>query len=271
MQKRSILLNGLAVLGAVVAVLFIAAEPHEYLPGSEKEIEIPREHWSFNGVFGKFEQADVKRGFQVYKDVCSACHSMNLMSYRNLTQIGFSDDEVKEIAASVQVTDGPNEAGEMFERAGKPSDTFKPPFPNEQAARAANNGALPPDLSLIARSRAGKGFTGYEGADYIHAILNGYVDAPADFKLGDGMNYNKYFHGHQIAMPQPLTEGAVTFADGASNTLEDESRDVATFLTWAGEPNLESRHRTGLKAILFLVVFTLLFYAAKRKVWSRIH
>jgi|SRR4051812_625538 ubiquinol-cytochrome c reductase cytochrome c1 subunit len=264
MQKRSILLNGMTLLSAVVAVLFIAASPHE-------EVEIQKEAWSFTGFFGKFDQAQVKRGFQVYKDVCSACHSMNLVSYRNLTQIGFSEDEVKDIAASVQVTDGPNEAGEMFERAGKASDTFKAPFPNDQAARAANNGALPPDMSLLARSRAGKGFTGYEGADYIHAILTGYKEPPADFKLGDGMNYNENFRGHQIAMPQPLTDGAITFADGASNTLEDESRDVAAFLTWAGEPNLEARHLTGLKAMLFLVVFTLLFYAVKRKVWSRIH
>jgi ubiquinol-cytochrome c reductase cytochrome c1 subunit len=271
MKKRSILLNGMALVAVLVAVLFIAAEPHEYLPGSEHEIEIPREEWSFNGFFGKFDQAQVKRGFQVYHDVCSACHSMKLVSYRNLAQIGFSEDEVKDIAASVQVTDGPNDAGEMFERAGKPSDAFKSPFANDQAARAANNGALPPDMSLLARSRAGKGFTGYEGADYIHAILTGYKDAPADFKLGDGMNYNAYFHGHQIAMPQPLSDGAVTFADNAPNTLEDESRDVAAFLTWAGEPNLESRHLTGLKAVLFLVVFTLLFYAAKRKIWSRIH
>jgi ubiquinol-cytochrome c reductase cytochrome c1 subunit len=264
MKKRSILLNGMTLVAAAVAVLFIAADPHE-------EVHIPKEEWSFTGFFGKFDQAQVKRGFQVYHDVCSACHSMNLVSYRNLTQIGFSEDEVKEIAAAVQVQDGPNDAGEMFERPGKPSDAFKPPFPNEQAARAANNGALPPDLSLIARSRAGKGFTGYEGADYIHAILTGYKEPPADFKLQDGMNYNEYFHGHQIAMPQPLTDGAVTFADGAPNTLEDEARDVAAFLTWAGEPNLESRHLTGLKAVLFLVVFTLLFYAAKRKIWSRIH
>jgi ubiquinol-cytochrome c reductase cytochrome c1 subunit len=271
MKKRSILLNGMALVTAAVAVLFIAASPREHLPGDPKEIEIPREEWSFNGFFGKFDQAQLKRGFQVYKDVCSACHSMNLVSYRNLGQIGFTEDEVKDIAASVQVQDGPNDAGEMFERPGKPSDAFKAPFPNEQAARAANNGALPPDMSLLARSRAGKGFTGYDGADYIHAILTGYKEAPADFKLGDGMNYNEYFRGHQIAMPQPLTDGAVTFADGAPNTLEDESRDVAAFLTWAGEPNLESRHLTGLKAVLFLVVFTLLFYAAKRKIWSRIH
>jgi ubiquinol-cytochrome c reductase cytochrome c1 subunit len=264
MKKRSILLNGMTLVAGLVAVLFIAASPYE-------EIEIPRQDWSFTGFFGKFDQAQLKRGFHIYKDVCSACHSMNLASYRNLEQIGFSEDEVKDIAASVQVTDGPNDAGDMFERPGKPSDRFKAPFANEQAARAANNGALPPDMSLLARSRAGKGFTGYEGADYIHAILTGYKEAPSGFKLGDGMNYNEYFKGHQIAMPQPLTDGAVEFADGAPNDLDHEAKDVAAFLTWIGEPNLEARHLTGLKVVLFLVVFTLLFYAAKRKIWSRIH
>ena len=265
MKKRSILLNGLTILSALVAVLFIAASP------DEEGIHIPREQWSFTGFFGKFDHAQLKRGFQIYKDVCSACHSANLMYYRNLAQIGFSDDEVKDIAASVQITDGPNDAGDMFDRPGKPSDHFKAPFANDQAARAANNGALPPDMSLLARSRAGKGFLGYEGADYIHAILTGYGDAPAGFKLQDGMNYNKFFRGHQIARPQPLTDGAVTFADGAKNDLDSEARDVAAFLTWAGEPNLEARHLTGLKAVLFLVAFTLLFYAAKRKIWARIH
>jgi cytochrome c1 len=267
MKKRSILLNGLAVVAGLAAVLFIAASPYE-------EIEIPREHWTFQGFFGKFDQVKLKRGFQVYKDVCSACHSMNLLSYRNLGEPGgpgFSADEVKAIAASVQVSDGPNDAGDMFDRPGKPSDTFKPPFANEQAARAANNGALPPDFSVIARSRSGKGFFGYDGADYIHAILTGYADAPTGFKLQDGMNYNKYFRGHQIAMPQPLTDGAVTFADGGPNSLNDEAQDVAEFLTWAGEPNMEARKLTGLKAMLFLVVFTLLFYAVKRKVWAKIH
>jgi ubiquinol-cytochrome c reductase cytochrome c1 subunit len=255
MKKRSILLNGMAIVSAAVAVLFIAASPAEH------GTPIPAEEWSFQGFFGKFDHAQLKRGFTVYKDVCSACHAMDLLAYRNLQTIGFSEDEVKAIAESVQVEDGPNDAGEMFERPGKASDAFKAPFPNEQAARAANNGALPPDLSLIARSRAGKGFLGYEGADYIHAILTGYKDAPADFPLGEGMNYNEYFRGHQIAMPQPLS----------GDELEQQSRDVSVFLTWAGEPNLEARHLTGLKAILFLVVFTLLFYAVKRKVWSRIH
>ena len=264
MKKRSIQLTGLAVLAGLTAVLFICASPYE-------EVDIPRESWSFQGFFGKFDHAQVRRGFEVYRQVCSACHSMNLMYYRNLAQIGFTDDQVKQSAASVQVPDGPPDAGDKFDRPGKPSDHFKAPFANEQAARSANNGALPPDMSLLARSRAGKGFFNYEGADYIHAILTGYVPAPAGFKLQNGMNYNKYFRGHQIAMPQPLTDGAVTFADGSPNDLDHEARDVATFLTWVGEPNMEARKLTGLKAMLFLVVFTLLFYGAKRKIWAKIH
>lgn len=264
MTIRSILLNAMAVVAGLTAVLFIAAAPHE-------EVEVEKQEWSFQGFFGHFDHAQMKRGFQVYKDVCSACHSMNLLAYRNLQDIGFSEEEVKEIAASVQVTDGPNDAGDMFDRPGKPSDRFKAPFANEQAARAANNGALPPDFSLIARSRAGKGFLTFEGADYIHGVLIGYGEPPADMKMSDGMNYNKGFKGHQIAMPQPLTDGAVTFADGSPNDLDHEARDVAAFLTWAGEPNLENRKRTGLKVMLFLVAFTLIAYAAKRKVWAKIH
>lgn len=196
---------------------------------------------------------------------------MNLLSYRNLQDIGFSEGKVKEIAASVTVMDGPNDAGDMFERPGKPSDHFKAPFANEQAARASNNGALPPDLSLIARSRAGAGFGAYEGADYIHGILTGYKEPPAGFHLTEGMNYNEGFVGHQIAMPNPLSDGAVTFEDGTEASVEQMSRDVAVFLTWAGEPNYESRIRTGLKAMLFLVAFTLIAYAAKRKIWASIH
>lgn len=264
MNTKSILLNAMAVLAGVTAVLFIAASPHE-------EVEVEAQKWSFQGFFGSFDRPQIKRGFQVYKDVCSACHSMNLLAYRNLQDIGFSEDEVKEIAASVEVTDGPNDAGEMFDRPGKPSDQFKAPFANEQAARAANNGALPPDFSLIARSRGGKGFLAYDGADYIHGVLTGYGDAPAGVTVAEGMNYNKGFKGHQIAMPQPLSDGSVTFADGAPNDLDHEARDVSAFLAWGGEPNLENRKKTGLRTMLFLIAFTLIAYATKRKVWAKIH
>jgi ubiquinol-cytochrome c reductase cytochrome c1 subunit len=232
--------------------------------GAVEEVEVPKEEWSFEGVFGTFDRGALQRGFQVYNDVCSACHSLSLLSYRNLEAIGFTEDQVKAIAAQKTVTDGPNDQGEMFDRPARPSDNFVPPFPNDQAARASNGGALPPDLSLIAYSREG-------GADYIHAILNGYVEPPEGVEVPAGMFYNAYFPGHFIAMPPPLSEGLVEFADGTPATVEQMSRDVATFLTWAAEPHLEDRKRTGVKVVLFLVVFTGLLYASKRKIWQNVH
>ena len=224
----------------------------------------PELHWSFQGIFGTYDRAALARGFQVYKEICSACHSMNLMHYRNLQDIGFSEDQVKQIAASVQVTDGPNDAGDMFERPGRPSDTFKPPFANENAARAANNGALPPDLSLIVKARKG-------GPDYVDGILTGFSDPPADMKMAQGMYYNKYFPGHQIAMPPPLYDGAVTYPDGTKATVDQMASDVSNFLAWASEPKLEERHFIGVKSVLFLIVLTVLLYGAKRKIWAAVH
>ena len=229
-----------------------------------KEIALPEGHWSFQGIFGTFDRAAARRGFQIYKEVCSACHSMNLLRYRNLEAIGFTEDEAKAIAASFQVPGEPDDSGDVKDRPAKLSDAFKAPFANEQAARAANNGALPPDLSVINKARKG-------GADYVHAILTGYGEAPADLKLQEGMNYNKYFVGHQIAMPQPLSDNSVTYADGTPATLDQEARDVATFLAWAAEPELEERHFTGVKTILFLIVLSALLYAIKRKVWAAVH
>jgi ubiquinol-cytochrome c reductase cytochrome c1 subunit len=225
---------------------------------------LPEVHWSFGGIFGVFDHAQARRGFQVYKEVCSACHSMNLIAYRNLEALGFTEDEVKAIAASVQVSAEPDDNGDVKDRPGKPSDFFKPAFANTQAARAANNGALPPDLSVIIKARKG-------GADYVHGILTGFVPPPADFKLQNGMNYNEYFPGHQIAMPQPLQDNSVTYADGTPANLDQESQDVSTFLAWAAEPELEERHETGVKVILFLIVLTALVYAYKRKVWAKVH
>jgi len=229
-------------------------------------VETPHEEWSFQSIFGTYDRAAAHRGFQVYKEICSNCHSVNLVAYRHLAEIDYSVDEIKQIAASVQVTDGPNDAGDMFERPGRPSDHFKAPFANEQAARASNNGALPPDLSLMCKAREG-------GPDHIYAIMTGYGDPPAGFKLNEGMNYNKYFEAgaQQIAMPPPLSDGAVTFADGTQATVPQMAHDVATFLCWAAEPNLEARHRTGIKTILFLIVLTALLYAWKRKVWANVH
>lgn len=227
--------------------------------------ELPRQEWSFQGLFGTFDQGALRRGFQVYKEICSACHALSLVAYRDLEAIGFSEEEVKAVAASVQVTDGPNDEGEMYERPGRPSDRFKSPFANEKAARAANNGAYPPDLSLMTKARVG-------GPDYVAAVLTGYREAPAGTKMEEGMSYNEYFPGHQIAMPQPLTgDGQVEFADGTKATMPQMAHDVATFLAWTAEPKMEVRKRTGVKVVLFLIALTLLLYATKRKVWAAIH
>ena len=224
----------------------------------------PAQKWSFDGVFGTFDAASRQRGFQVYREVCGACHALKQVYYRHLRDIGFSEDEVKAIAASVEVTDGPNDAGEMFQRPGRPSDRFKSPFANDNAARAGNNGALPVDLSLITKARPG-------GPDYLHALLTGYSDPPADVKLSEGMNYNKYFPGNQIAMPQPLNADQVTYADGTKATVEQMAKDVTTFLAWAAEPELEARKRMGMKVMIFLVVLSALLFFVKRKVWSDVH
>jgi len=247
----------LALIAALVLVGGSARAQEEAPPP-------PHQHWSFEGVFGTYDRAALQRGFQVYKEVCAACHPVKHLAFRDLAEIGYSEDEVKGIAAQVQVTDGPNDTGEMYQRAGRPSDPIPGPFANDQAARAANNGALPPDLSLITKAREG-------GADYVYAIMTGFKDAPAAMKMNPNMNYNEYFTGHQIAMPPPLNPDQVKFADSTPATVPQMSRDIVTFLSWAAEPTLEQRHRIGFKVILFLIVATGVFYAAKRKVWSRVH
>jgi ubiquinol-cytochrome c reductase cytochrome c1 subunit len=231
----------------------------------EEAPEPPHQQWPFEGVFGTYDSAASQRGFQVYKEVCSACHAVKHLAFRNLEEIGYTEDQVKGIAAQYQVTDGPNDEGQMFQRPARPSDPIPGPFPNDQAARAANNGALPPDLSLITKAREG-------GPDYVYAILNGFKDPPAGFKVNEGMYYNQYFTGHQIKMPPPLTQtDQLKYADGTQATVPQMSHDVVSFLSWAAEPNLNDRHRIGFKVILFLIIATGVFYAAKRKIWSRIH
>ncbi|MCI0754596.1 cytochrome c1 [Teichococcus vastitatis] len=231
---------------------------------AEGHVEVPNTEFSFDGPFGSHDRAAVQRGFQVYKEVCSACHSMYLMSYRNLRDIGLSEAEVTAIAASYQIQDGPNDNGEMFERPGRPSDRFRRPFPNDNAARAANNGALPPDLSVIVKARQG-------GADYIKALLMGYEDPPPGVTLMEGMYYNKYFAGHQIAMAPPLTgDGQVTWADGTQATVDQMAHDVSAFLAWASEPESDTRKAMGVRIILFLTVLGGLTYAVKRKIWARV-
>ncbi len=230
-----------------------------------EEAKLPSEQWSFDGVFGTYDRAALQRGFQVYKEVCSACHAVKELYYRDLAALGFSEEEVKALAAQVQVTDAePNDQGEMVQRPGRPSDPIVRPFANDKAARAANNGALPPDLALITKAREG-------GPDYIFGLLTGYAPPPADMKLGQGMNYNMHFPGHQIAMPPPLNEGAVTFADNTPATVKQMAHDVVTFLSWAAEPNLEDRHRTGVKVMAFLLICAGVFYGIKRKIWADLH
>ena len=247
-----------AVLGSLLFAPAIVARAADESP------QLPRQKWSFDGVFGTYDRASLQRGFQVYKEVCSVCHPVKHLHFRDLTDIGYSEDEVKAIAAGYQVTDGPNDDGQMYQRPGRPSDPIPGPFPNDQAARAANNGALPPDQSLIVKARPG-------GPDYVYGILTGYKEPPANFNLLPGMNYNEFFPGHQIAMPPPLSDNAVTFADGVPATVPQMAHDVTSFLTWAAEPRLEDRHRTGFKVTLFLVVAAGVFYAAKRKIWAPIH
>lgn len=224
----------------------------------------PARSWSFSGPFGTYDRAAAQRGFQVYKEVCAACHSMKYLAYRNLRDLGFSEAEVKAIAAQYEVTDGPNDDGEMFQRAAIPSDRFKSPFANDKAARAANGGALPPDLSLMAKARP-------DGANYLHALLTGYREPPADFAVPEGLHYNPYFAGRRIAMAAPLNADGVTYADGTQASVDQMAHDITTFLMWAAEPKLEHRHNLGLKVILFLIVLTGLFYAVKRKVWADVH
>jgi ubiquinol-cytochrome c reductase cytochrome c1 subunit len=196
--------------------------------------------------------------------VCSACHSLKLVAYRNLSAVGLSENEIKAIAAEKEVAGEPDDEGNPTTRKALPSDHFVPPFANDNAARAANNGALPPDLTLITKARAG-------GADYVYSILTGYTDPPAGFKMQEGLNYNRAFPGHEIAMPKPLNDEQVTYSDGTKATLDQEAKDVVTFLTWAAEPELEARKRMGVKVMLFLILLTAMLYAIKRKVWADVH
>ena len=248
------------------AALITLATPIGAALAGHDEPSVTRQDWSFNGVLGKFDRAQLQRGYQVYSTACANCHSTRLLSYHNLGQEGgpqFSKEAVEILASKVQVTDGPNEKGEMFQRPARPSDRFPPRFANEQLARLANNGALPPDLSVMAKARPA-------GPDYIYALLTGYKPAPADMKMTPGMYYNVAFPGHQIAMPPPLNPDQVTFADKTPATVAQMAHDISSFLMWGAEPNLEQRHRIGFKVILFLLVTTGVFYAAKRRIWSRI-
>ncbi len=225
---------------------------------------MPKHEWSFSGLTGTFDRASVQRGYKVFREVCSGCHSMQLLYYRDLIDIGFSEEEVKIIAADYTVIDGPNDEGEMFERPARPSDRFVSPFANDEEARASNNGSYPPDLSVITKARK-------YGADYIFNLLIGYKDPPEDFEIGEGMYYNEWMEGHQIAMAPPLGDGYVDYDDGTENTSSQLAEDVVTFLTWSAEPELEIRKNMGIKVILFFIFFGIIIYLVKQRLWKDIH
>ncbi|WP_415321038.1 cytochrome c1 [Candidatus Pelagibacter sp. Uisw_092] len=231
-----------------------------------EKVDLLKTDWSFKGLFGKFDRGALQRGYQVYSEVCAGCHSMKYVSYRNLSEPGgpeFSEEQVKAIAASFEVTDGPNNDGEMFVRPAKLSDKFVMPYENVKAAQAANGGAYPPDMSVLAKARSG-------GVDYIYSVLLGYEDPPSGVTLDDGVYYNKYMYGNNIKMSQPLMDDAVEYSDGTKATEKQMAKDVTTFLMWAAEPHLEARHKMGFKAILYLIILTILVYFSMKKIWSRI-
>ena len=225
---------------------------------------MPDHKWSFEGITGTFDKAAVQRGFKVYREVCSGCHSLRLLYYRDLIDIGFSEEEVKVIASDYTVIDGPNDEGEMFEREAKPSDHFVAPFANDQEARASNNGALPPDLSVITKARV-------NGVNHLYNLLLGYTEPPKNIEIAEGMYFNKWISGNQIAMAPPLDDGYVDYDDGTENSLPQLAEDVVTFLVWSAEPELEVRKNLGIKVILFFIIFGILLYSVKIRLWRDVH
>ena len=246
-----------------VLILLFGVSSNSY---SAEKVEYLKTDGSFTGLFGKFDRGALQRGYQVYTEVCSSCHSMKYLSYRNLAEKGgpeFTEAQAKAIAASFEVTDGPNADGEMFTRPGKLSDKFVMPYENKKAAQAANGGAYPPDMSVLVKARGG-------GANYIYSLLQGYEDPPMGITLDEGVHYNKYMYGNKIKMANPLSDGLVEYADGTDASIEQMSKDVTTFLMWAAEPHLETRHQMGFKAIVYLIILTILVYFSMKRIWSRV-
>jgi cytochrome c1 len=268
----------------IVVVLAAATLTGPALRTAAAQEAPPRQHWSFSGPFGIYDEGQLQRGFKIYREVCSNCHSLKLLAFRNLADPGgpgFTEAQAAAIAATFQVTDGPNDQGQMYQRPGKISDYFPPPFPNDQAAKAALGGKVPPDMSVLALARSYEwgfpqfifdAFTMYQedGPDYIHAIINGYTDPPAGFALPPGGQYNKYFPGGAIGMPKPLSDGQVQYTDGTPTTLDQYGKDIAAFLMWAAEPTLEARKRLGFQVMIFLFALTALMYLTKKQVWHAV-
>ena len=259
----------LAHLNKIILTIFISIITTASLADSEHShganTDYLKTDWSFKGIFGTFERDSLQRGYQVYQEVCSGCHSVQHLSYRNLSEKGgpeFSVDEAKAIAAGFEVEDGPNTDGEMFLRAGRLSDNFVDPYQNVQASIAANGGAYPPDMSVLTKARAG-------GADYIYSLLLGYEEPPQNVQLDDGVYYNKFMPGNKIKMSEPISDGIVEYSDGTEATKEQIAKDVTAFLVWAAEPHLEAQHRMGFKVIIYLIILIILVFLSKQKVWSR--
>ena len=226
---------------------------------------VAKQPWSFRGIFGHFDKASLRRGYEVYDQVCASCHGLRFLHYRDLEALGYSRAQVAALAGRLEVEDGPNDEGEQYARPALPSDPFVSPFANDAAARITNNGALPPDLSLIVAQEAGKG-----GADFIYALLTSYSKPPTSFELPEGLYYNKVFEGHAIAMPQPLYEDLIAYSDGEKASIERMASDVTQFLAWASDPSLETRKRMGLRVVVFLAVFFVVALMYKRRVWARV-
>ena len=244
----------------MLAILVLSIAPISF---ASESLAPKRQYWPFEGIFGTVDREAAQRGFKVYKEVCAVCHGLEQVSYRNLEEIGFSKAEVKNIAKEYQVLDGPNDEGEMFMRPALASDRFVNPFRNEQAARSANNGAYPVDLSLIIKARP-------NGANSLYSLLTGYREPPANFQLMESLYYNPYFPGQQIAMPPPLSYGQVSYINNTSPSIAEMSRDLVIFLQWAAEPEMENRKSMGLKVLVYLLFLTLFFYIANKRLWAKL-
>lgn len=270
------LIKGLAALGIAFGMANSASAAENPLV---KPVE---QDWSFAGPFGTYDQGQLQRGLKVYREACSVCHGLERVAFRTLDALGYSEDQIRALAAEYEVEEGPDNYGEMFMRAAIPSDTFPAPFANPEAAAAANNGAVPPDLSLIAKARAVERgfptfvfdiFTQYAegGPDYLYSLLTGYQDEPEGYELQPGTYYNPHFiAGTALSMPPPLADGMVTYDDGAPETADQYAHDISAFLMWAAEPHLEARKLMGFNVMIFLILFGGLVYLTKRKVWSKI-
>ena len=250
----------------IILVIYLTIISSYHISAAENSHKLLKTDWTFKGLFGKFDRASLQRGYQVYTEVCASCHSMKYLSYRNLSEKGgpeFSVEQTKAIAANFEVTDGPDSSGEMFVRPARLSDKFVMPYSNEEEAKAANGGAYPPDMTVLAKARKG-------GVDYLYSLLLGYEDPPADIKLDEGVYYNKYMYGNKIKMPSPLSDELLEYADGTKATKEQMAKDVVTFLMWSAEPTLEQRHKTGFRVIVYLIILTVLVYFTMKKIWSRV-